>query len=129
MSNLEDALPRNKFDFERVGKIKRMDRKEIIPLLPQLLEWVQDFNWPIAAEIVDHFLSFPEEIVPEIKKVLATNDYEWKYWCLCKLIKELPLDYRILFKEDLIRLSEQPTENEKLEEIDEIAAEVLLTLQ
>jgi hypothetical protein len=126
--NAQAVLPRNKHDFERVEEIKRLDRNKIISLLPQLLEWVQDFNWPIASEIVDLLLTFPEEIVPEMKKVLATNDYIWKYWCLWKLIKELPLEYRELFKEDLNRLSQHPTDDEKLEELDEIAAEILQTL-
>ncbi|MFJ6266178.1 DUF5071 domain-containing protein [Lysinibacillus xylanilyticus] len=48
MENFEDLLPRHKFDNDRVELIKKMDRDKILPLLPNLLEWIQDMNWPVA---------------------------------------------------------------------------------
>lgn len=93
-----NLLPRNKFDFERVHKIKKMNRAEIVPLLPGLLEWIQDMNWAIAPEVTKILLSFPKEIVPHIKNVLKSNDDIWKFWCLEFLVKELPLDSKVLLK-------------------------------
>lgn len=48
MSISNEYLPRNKYDFERVNQLKKMDRTELLPLLPGLMEWIQDMNWPIA---------------------------------------------------------------------------------
>ena len=96
-----DLLPRNKFDFKRMNYIKKMDRSEIRPLLPGLMEWLQDLNWPIATEVVELLLTFPNEIVPLVKDVLATNDYVWKYWCLECVVKGLPVELRTKFKVDL----------------------------
>ena len=118
-------LPRNKHDFERVYKLKELDRKELLPLLPGLMEWIQDMNWPIANEIAELLLTFPNEIVLIIKDVLTTNDVVWKYWCLEVLVKRLPEESRKLFKSDLIRLIERPTAGEKLEELDVTATEIL----
>ncbi|WP_084780184.1 DUF5071 domain-containing protein [Bacillus massilinigeriensis] len=71
----------------------------------------------------------PNEIVPLIKDVLATNDDVWKYWCLEILVKRLPNELRKSFKGDLIRLIESPTAGEKLEELDEIALEILQMIE
>lgn len=45
MSVSDEYLPRNKHDFERVNQLKKLNRKELLPLLPGLLEWIQDMNW------------------------------------------------------------------------------------
>ena len=68
MVNINEMLPRDKFDFERVNKIMRMRNEDVIPLLPGLLEWIQDMNWPIAHEVVEVHGAFPKEIVPHLKK-------------------------------------------------------------
>ncbi|MEK5233824.1 DUF5071 domain-containing protein [Lysinibacillus sp. FSL K6-0232] len=129
MSVSDEYLPRNKHDFERVNQLKKLNRKELLPLLPGLLEWIQDMNWPIAEEVAELLLMFPNEIVLLIKVVLATNDNVWKHWCLEILVKRLPNELRKSFKGDLIRLIESPTAGEKLEELDEIAIEILQTIE
>lgn len=125
MKNYTEYLPRDKHDSERVNQLKNLSREEIVLLLPGLMEWIQDMNWPIAEEVSELLLTYPDEIVPLIKEVLATNDDVWKYWCLIILVKRLPEDLRMQFKKDLIRLAESPTAEEKLEELDEIALEIL----
>ncbi|MBU8878875.1 DUF5071 domain-containing protein [Bacillus sp. FJAT-29790] len=125
MINFEEQLPRNKFDFERVHKIKRMEKKDIIPLLPELLEWIQDMNWPIAPKVAEILITFPKEIVPHLKNVFSTNDDIWKFWCLEYLIKKLPPHYKESLRNDLIRLITTPTEGEKLEEVDKKAGAIL----
>lgn len=129
MNSYADCLPRNKHDFERVHTLKIIERTELLPLLPDLMEWIQDMNWPIAEEVSELLLTCPDEIVPLIKEVLATNDDVWKYWCLIILVKRLPEDLRMRFKKDLIRLAESPTAGEKLEELDEIALEILQMIE
>lgn len=74
MSIYSDYLPKNKHDFERVYKLKKMDRTEPLPLLSGLMEWIQDMNWPIAEEVAELLLTFPNEIVPIVKDVLITDD-------------------------------------------------------
>lgn len=125
MSNYAEFMPRNKHDFDRVKKIKRLARNEQLLMLPALLEWIQDMNWPIAMEVAELLLLFPDEIVPLIKGVLETNDNVWKYWCLEILVKRLPDKLKMQFKADLIRLVKRPTAAEKLELLDEIANEIL----
>lgn len=120
-----EILPKHKFDMESVERIRELSREEIIPLLPGLLQWIQDMNWPIAQEVAALLLDFPNEIISHIRNVFETNDSIWKYWCLEILVKELPTESKLALKNDLIRLAEAPSKDEKLEEVDVSAKEIL----
>ena len=121
-------LPKNKFDFESVQQLKKLDKSELSPLLPDLMEWLQDMNWPIAAEIAELLLTCPNEIVPLIQEVLSTNDDVWKYWCLECLVKKLPAEVKLKLKQDLVRIAETPLPGENLEGLDNTANEILRTI-
>ncbi|MEY9979218.1 DUF5071 domain-containing protein [Lysinibacillus sp. RC79] len=120
MENFEDLLPRHKFDNDRVEMIKKMDRDKILPLLPNLLEWIQDMNWPVAPSVLGLLLTFPEEIVPHVQDVLSSDDDNWKWFVLHFLVIELPVESRVQFREYLTRVAETPTHNELAKEILEI---------
>lgn len=131
MINIEsftDLLPRHKYDNDRIEMILKMDRDKILPLLPCLLEWIQDTNWPVAPSVLKILLTFPEEIVPHVKDVLASDDDNWKWFILHFLVIELPVESKVQFEEYLTRVAETPTQNELDEELDEIAKEILETL-
>ncbi|WP_108670429.1 DUF5071 domain-containing protein [Peribacillus acanthi] len=128
MKSYKDLIPRNKNDFNRVEKIKKLDRNNILPLLPDLLVFIQDMNWPVAPAILEILLTFPTEIVPHVQDVLSTDDDNWKWFILHFLIIELPVESKVHFKEYLTRVAEKPTENELAEELNEIAKEILKTI-
>ena len=128
MENFEDLLPRHKFDNDSVEMIKKMDRDKILPLLPKLLEWIQDMNWPVAPSVLGLLLTFQEEIVPHVQDVLSSDDDNWKWFILHFLVIKLPVESRVQFREYLTRVAETPTHNELAEEIDEIAKEILATI-
>ncbi|MFD1927600.1 DUF5071 domain-containing protein [Sporosarcina siberiensis] len=125
MGNFNELLPRDKFDFERINKIKLMRNEDVVPLLPGLLEWIQDMNWPIASGVVEVLSAYPQEIVPHLKRVFLTEDAVWKYWCLEHIVKDLPIYEKKLLSDDLIRMNETPTRDEQLEEVDQSASEIL----
>ena len=104
-----------------------MDRDKILPLLPNLLEWIQDMNWPVATSVLELLLTFPEEIVVHVQDVLSSDDDNWKWFILNDLVIKLPIESRVQFREYLTRVSETPTHNELAEGLDEIAKEILET--
>ncbi|MGE7945593.1 DUF5071 domain-containing protein [Lysinibacillus sp. NPDC093688] len=128
VENFGDVLPRNKSDNDRVEMIKKMDRDKILPLLPNLLEWIQDMNWPVAPSVLELLLTFPEEIVPHVQDVLSSDDENWKWFILNFLVIELPVESRAQFRGYLTRVAETPTHNELAEELDEVAKEILETI-
>ena len=129
MENFEDLLPRHKSDNARVEMIKKMERDKIMPLLPSLLEWVQDMNWPVAPSVLELLLTFPEEIVPHVQEVLSSDDDNWKWFILNYLVIQLPVESRVQFKKYLTRVAERPTQNELAEEVNEIAKEIYCLCQ
>jgi hypothetical protein len=124
----EHLIPTNKFDTDKIEQLAKVDRTDIVPLLPQLMEWIQDMNWPVATPVLELLVTFPEEVVPLIKDVIATDDGNWKYWCLRDLVPRLPLDSQKLLSDELLKLAHYPTKDDKAEELDEIAGEILLTI-
>ncbi|MCL1696082.1 MULTISPECIES: DUF5071 domain-containing protein [unclassified Lysinibacillus] len=128
MEIIGDVLPRHKYDNARVEMIKNLDRDKILPLLPNLLEWIQDMNWPVAPSILELLLTFPKEIVPHVQDVLSSDDENWKWFVLHFLVIELPGKSRVQFREYLTRVAETPTHNELAEELDKIAKEILDTI-
>ncbi|MFJ5790414.1 DUF5071 domain-containing protein [Lysinibacillus sp. NPDC093197] len=128
MEEFEVFLPRNKHDVDKVEEIKKLDSNILVSLLPELLVFTQDMNWPVAPGILEILLTFPKEIVPHVHAVLSSDDDNWKWFILHFLVIELPLESREQFKEYLTRVAETPTEVELAEELDEIAKEILATL-
>ena len=128
VESYKDLIPRNKKDFKRVEKLKNLDRNKILPLLPDLLVFTQDMNWPVAPAILEILLTFPTEIVPHVQDFLSSDDDNWKWFILHFLISELPEESKVHFKEYLKRVAENPTKNELAEELPEIANEILKTI-
>lgn len=124
MSDLYKLLPRDKHDFERVDVLKYMDKDDLIKLIPKLIEWLQEINWPIAMDVSKLLLTVPVETIPFIRNVLAGGDNIWKEWCLRYIVKDLPTELRENLKEDLERIAYRPTKGEELEEVHITAQEI-----
>ncbi|MEK4053061.1 DUF5071 domain-containing protein [Paenibacillus sp. FSL F4-0087] len=125
MKDLSELLPRDKHDFERVSNLKNINKKDLIKLIPELLEWLQDINWPIAVEITKLLLSVPQETIPYVRKVLEGGDDIWKEWCLRYFVMELPADLRQILQDELVRIAYKPSKGEQLEEVHITAREIL----
>lgn len=125
MEGYEDYLPLNIYDLDKVEKLKKLDRNVLEPLLPDLLEYTQDMNWPVASGVVEILLTFPKEIVSHVQAILSSNDDNWKWFILHFLVIKLPVESQVQFKQYLIRVAQTPTQNEIAEELDEIAKEIV----
>ncbi|GIP17525.1 hypothetical protein J40TS1_31670 [Paenibacillus montaniterrae] len=125
MSNLINLLPRDKHDFERVNELKKLDKNDLKELIPELLEWLQDINWPIAIEISRLLLTIPQETIPFVINVLNGRDDIWKEWCLRYFVMELPKEIRKILQGHIERIAYNPTKGEELEEVHLTAQEIL----
>ncbi|WP_227665398.1 DUF5071 domain-containing protein [Lysinibacillus varians] len=125
LEGYEDYLPLNIYDVDKVEKLKKLDRNVLEPLLPDLLEYTQDMNWPVASGVVEILLTFPKEIVSHVQAILSSNDENWKWFILHFLVIKLPVESQVQFKQYLIRVAQTPTQNEIAEELDEIAKEIV----
>lgn len=116
---------RDKFDYEAVRKLSEFSDVELKVIIPELMEWLQDGNWPISKPVEDILLRLGEDLVPHIKDVLQTQDSTWEYFILVGLIDRLPVSHLSMLRSDLVRILESPTHDEILEELDEVILELL----
>ena len=107
MDQQSELLPKDKHDDEAIKRLRKLPIQELEPLLPELLEWVADINWPIARDAIDLVLTVPEHIVEPIREVLRTTDDGWKNSCLNYVIPHLPVEQQRQLKPELERIAHQ----------------------
>lgn len=120
--NLQELVPKHKSDFIAIENLKLLSFEEIKPIVTELLEWLQDFNWPVAAPIAEMLSPYLDKMVPEVMEVLKTNDGVWKFWILTTLLTNT--HNPILLKE-LERIANFPTKDEVEEGVDKEAMVIL----
>jgi hypothetical protein len=116
-------IPQHKHDTERAEQVVALGYPAAAPILPELIKWLQDYNWPVAHVLAPFLESIGLPLVPEIRRVLATDDDCWKYYLLTSLVNTRELVAAL--RADLTRLVEQPTAREVVAELPEVAAERL----
>lgn len=119
--DIKSLVPKDKFDLETVEKLKQHSFEDIEPIIPDLLEWLQDMNWPVSQPIAAFLLPFSEEIAPEIVKILKGKDEMWKYWILVTFGKNIKNKWVV---QEITRIADNPTQDEIDHELNVIAHEI-----
>lgn len=120
--NYKNILPQHKSDVERAEQLKHYSSLSLKPIIPDLLEWLQDLNWPVAEPVADYLKSIHEEITEEILAVLSTDDNIWKYWII-ETFGPITTSKELIAV--IERIAYMPTINEANEELHKIALDVL----
>jgi hypothetical protein len=122
--DLRALLPQHKRDVEKARATVARGYPAVAPVLPELLVWLQDGNWPVAHVVAPFLATIGAPLAPEIRRVLQSHDDIWKYWALSNVVAESPYLAHAL-RGDLARLAFEPTSNEAAEEVDRVAREIL----
>lgn len=120
--NILELIPKDKGDYKTAQNLKNYSVAELKPIIPNLLEWIQDMNWPISGIVAEYLADNFSEIENEIYPILNANDDIWK-WNIINSFKDL-----IENEENISvikRIAENPTEMEKDEELDLLCKEVV----
>lgn len=125
MQDLQSLVPQHKKDFERAKAAIAAGYPTVAPVLPNLLEWLQDYNWPVARVLAPFLASLGSPIVPHVRHIMQTEDEIWKYWMIVLIMRD-SREVAEAFREELERLAYSPTEQEVAEGASE---EAQLTLQ
>jgi hypothetical protein len=120
--NIQELIPKHKGDHETADKLKNYTYDQIKAIVPDLLTWLQDMNWPVAGPVADYLETFTDNIGPDLVKILQGDDEVWKYWIISRF-------GRLTKDEDVIneikRIAFNPTKAETVDEVDEKAREIL----
>ncbi|MGK5041074.1 DUF5071 domain-containing protein [Janthinobacterium sp. GB1R12] len=117
-------LPRDKHDTGNAQALTALPWEEIRPAMPQILEWVQDANWPVAGVLLPYLAGIGPRLAPYVKTVLASDDDQWKYFVLQGIVRH---SRELAFELDgeLQRFAHAPTRGELEEGVAEVAREIL----
>ena len=129
IEQLKSYLPKNKSDFISVELLRNLPKEELEKVSFELLMWLQDINWPISTEIIKVLIPLDIKLVPHLKKIFETNDYEWIDNCLCYLINSLSKEAIESLREELSQFA--VSEKAQLLEYDipSVAREILNSLK
>jgi hypothetical protein len=127
MDYLHELLPKVKDDDSTIEELKKLTDEQIEPIIGSLLEWLQDFNWPVAKEILPIVCQHQNVAMPHITAVLRGDDSQWIYWIIVLLVPRLTEGNKESLKSDIISLSELTGEDEDTREIVEVSKECLAT--
>jgi Domain of unknown function (DUF5071) len=86
----------NKHDVQKAQALIALGYPAIEYALPELIEWLQDINWPVARVLAPFLADIGAPLAPYIKAALLeaerTKDGTWKYWMINGILKEsIPL--------------------------------------
>lgn len=123
--NAESLLPKDKFDDSNLEMISKLTDEQIRPIILQLLEWLQDYNYPIADGILQILIAKQNLVIPYLSDILNGNNVMWKIWIMNLLIPKLSYNNRTQFKKIIERLSLQTEQDEDTIEIVNCAKECL----
>src|ERR1700754_3950861 len=120
--NIRKLIPKNKHDHDVIPGLKKLTFDQIKPIVPDLLEWLQDMNWPIARAVADILEPLADKIAPEIIAILKTNDGVWKMWVLINVARNTTDPFLL---SEIERIAKFPTPDEIEEEADLKAIAIL----
>lgn len=126
--SLANCIPSHKSDLAAAHRAAEQGYPAINAILPSLLEWLKDGNWPVSAPLASLLAEAGPEIAPAIQAALQSDDDLWKYWILTMLGPQLSERVWHLIEPDVARLSQRPTSGEMAEEVD-VEAHQLLALR
>ncbi|GAA3406903.1 DUF5071 domain-containing protein [Paenibacillus hodogayensis] len=72
--SIRDLIPKHKHDLENVRKIEQYSAVEIIETLPELFEWLQDINWPVAKELTRILPQYGDVLLPHRNSYFGKRD-------------------------------------------------------
>lgn len=89
---------------------------------------MQDYNWPVAQELLPILITRQNLIVPYLSEILSSNDIMWKYWVMDLIIPELTHVNQTLLKNDIKLLSQLTEQDDGSLEIARLAKKHLSRL-
>ncbi len=121
---LRDGVPSGKHDLRALERATAVGFPALNDVIPHLLRWLQDANWPVAQPTAALLADAGRDIVPHIRTILNCDDEIWKYWTLELLVTRMSPNLVRELKEDL---ADHSGKSDQLEEVDRVARHILAT--
>ena len=97
--------------------------------VPELLEWMQDMNWPVGSGICEYLSPHVNKIKEDLLNILNSSDDLWKLWIISSLIANSQIRHKIKLDRELIlkikSIADRPTAGETEQGVDIAAKELI----
>jgi|GEM_PF-1202582 len=120
-TELEHLLPQHKQDNSNIDRLKNLHDEEIRPLIPELLSWLADCNWPVASDVLGVLKSRESLVFPHIAGILTGSDVEWKCWIMQLLIPSFSPEHKEELRGEIEKLMSLTSLDEDTQWVVEIA--------
>ncbi|MCP4326052.1 MAG: DUF5071 domain-containing protein [Alteromonadales bacterium] len=120
-----NIVPESKSDFTACTNLALASDQQVLDALPELLEWLQDLNWPVASKVIDRVCTLDKNLDSFILPILRGSDDVWKYWIISGLLTCLHRGLSGSLADELTRIINHPTKSEKEEEVNLVAKELI----
>ena len=117
-------LPNDKCDVPGAEALVACGYPAVEPVLPRLLEWIQDGNWPVARVFAPFLATVGAALVPHARRILNGDDDTWKYFLVQDVVAK-SAELTVLLHPELERLARFATEGEAAEGLPLMAAALL----
>ena len=120
---LQTLLPTHKHDVARTKQLLALsDEASLIALLPELLPWLQDVNWPVCRVLTPSLERLGDGLLPQLRTVLQGHGAIWKL-NLLQLAQAAGLVAQL--RPDLQRLIAKATASDPAEGVQDLAQTLL----
>lgn len=124
--NLENLIPKNKFDSKTVELLSQFTFEEIEKVIPKLLEWLNAGNWPVSRSMANFLLTLPSnKLAPYLLEVLNGDDKGLKYFMIVNLVSGKQSNFDPTFLKEIQRIASNPSEIELASELNVVAQDAL----
>jgi hypothetical protein len=122
--DLRRLLPATKYEVEKAEALVALGHERVLSVMPAVLEWTQDSNWPVAQVLQPFLAAIGSPLAPFVREILAEGDDVWKYFLLLHVVAK-STDLANSLRDDLERLVTNPTDGEVKEEVSLVAKGIL----
>lgn len=123
--NPAGVVPTNKSDIAAAERAVAFGWPGVKPVISELLEWIQDYNWPVAHTLAPFLASVGRPLAPYLRPIFDGGDELWKYWVIDAVLANAPAELVEEFTPLLLRIADHPTPSERANELDQVAAAAL----
>lgn len=103
---LRQLLPSNKDDVAAVDSLIALGYPSIEPILPDVLKWIRQPDWPVAPPLSKFLLSLGPSLLPHIHKIFSSpRDDAWKAEILRTIVQYWPREHVAELKSYLAMLA------------------------
>lgn len=120
---IEELMPKNKFDNSHIEELYKLSDKDMEKIIYNLLEWVEDYNFPVAKELIPVLIEREDLVFPYIRNILNSNDYPWQACIINFIIPNFSIDHKEQLKDEILKIINNSKNDEDSEALREIAIE------